>query len=177
MTLELDVGERIPDLEKEGVDLMIGLSIAGPPNAIQKKIGSTRYVLCASPDYLRRFGKPKKVADLKTHRYLAHTSRKANYLITLGNKEVVLHPFLFVNDAQALKELAVEGIGIAWIHEYVAHKELTSGTLIELFPELSAKDSVPLYLCYREAKHTPAKVRAFIEFVQENAQKPSSAAK
>ena len=166
VTLELDLSERIPDLEKEGLDVMVGLSIPGPPNAIQKKIGTTRYVLCAAPSYLESFGKPKKVADLKSHRYLAHTMRQPNYSIQLNGKEVVLNPFLYVNDAQALKDLAVEGIGMTWIHEYLATKKLKSGALVEILPELSAKRDVPLYVCYREAKLTPPKVRAFINFVQ-----------
>lgn len=165
VTLELELGERIPNLEREGFDLVVGLSIEGPPTSIQKRIGSTRYVLCASPAYIKQHGQPRKVEELASHPYLAHTARKANYLIKIGQREIVLTPYLYVNDVHSLISLALNGVGFAWVHDYAVDTHLSAGTLVELFPSTQTKD-IPLYAYYPATKFTPSKVRAFIQFVE-----------
>ncbi len=164
VTLDLELGERIPNLDKEELDIVIGLSISGSPTSIQKRIGTTRYVLCASPGYLKAFGKPKKIADLSQHRYLSHSMRQPNYSVMVGNREVVLKPFIYVNDVQALKQLALQDLGIAWLHEYAVHSELIDGRLISLLTEFTAKADISLYVYYKETKFVTSKVRAFIDF-------------
>ncbi|HAB99873.1 MAG TPA: hypothetical protein DCE71_08635 [Parachlamydiales bacterium] len=55
----------MPDLQAEGIDVLIGMSLSAAENAIQKQIAATTYSFCASPDYLKLFGVPEKPADLK----------------------------------------------------------------------------------------------------------------
>ncbi|HXF29251.1 MAG TPA: LysR family transcriptional regulator, partial [Chlamydiales bacterium] len=113
VTIDLEVAERIPNLEKERVDILIGLSMPidaenNPLNAIQKKIGSTRYVTCASPEYLRKHGTPRKPQELIAHQYITHSMRRPNTTIHFSaKKEVVIAPFLFTNDAAAMVECAI----------------------------------------------------------------------
>ncbi|MDP1834796.1 MAG: LysR family transcriptional regulator [Chlamydiales bacterium] len=164
--LDLELGERVVDFEKEGFDIVVGLSLSGPPNAIQKKIATTRYILCASPEYLKCFGMPKSIEDLQKHRYVAHTARRPNYLLKLGDKEIVIKPFMYVNDTSVLRKLALEGVGIIWVHEYVVAHDLKEKKLIEALPELSQNGDIPLFVCYRQGKLTPPKVRVFLDFIQ-----------
>ncbi len=83
--INLELAERIPDLEKEGVDILIGMSLPGPPDSIQRVIEKTRYVLSASPAYLKKFGIPKKPEDLIEHRYITHSMRHPDDVIFFKN--------------------------------------------------------------------------------------------
>jgi DNA-binding transcriptional LysR family regulator len=162
--LDLELAERMPDLEKENVDLIFGMSMAGPLNSIQKKLTSTRYVLCASPDYLKQFGVPRRISDLKNHRYITHRMRKPDSKVTFKNKlEIHIDPVLRLNDTGTMLECALQGMGIVKLHDYVVQNALDQGSLIEILPG-SLESQIPVYLYYREGRYLQPKVRHFIDF-------------
>jgi len=167
LILDLSLEERIPDFEKEDVDLLIGMSISGPLSSIQRKIAMTRYVLCASPRYLKLHGTPKKPSDLKNHKYITHSIRRPNNVIQLtDNKEIEVKPCLFVNDSRAMVDAALQDLGIINAHEYAARDALAKKKLVELLPSFSKK-TTPIYVCYRQSARLPSKIRVFIDFVLE----------
>ncbi len=165
--LNLELAERIPDLNTEAIDVLIGMSISPNENAIQKRIGTTSYSLCASPDYLEKFGVPEKPEDLKNHRYIAHSMRKPDNELIFHNKEsVTLTPTLRVNDAETMLNFALDGLGIVKLHHYVVKKHLEQGSLYELLTSYNTSE-VPIYVAYPQRRFIPSKVRCFIDFITE----------
>ncbi len=165
--LNLELAERIPDLNAEGVDLLIGMSISATGDAIQKSIATTSYSLCASPGYLEQFGVPEKPADLKNHRYITHSMRKPdNELLFQGKEAVTITPYIRVNDAETMLNFALEGLGIVKLHHYVVKKHLEQGALQELLTSYRNSD-VPIYVAYPRRRFIASKVRCFIDFITE----------
>lgn len=163
--LNLELAERIPDLNSESIDVVIGMSISMTGEVIQKKIATTSYVFCASPDYLKNFGIPKKPKDLVHHRYIAHSMRfPDNELVFKTNQRVILEPYLRVNDVQIMLKLALEGVGIVMLHRYVAEKEIANGKLIELLKDESQSE-IPIYVAYLQRRFVASQVRCFIDFI------------
>lgn len=166
----LELGERTPDLGTEAIDVIIGLSISAVGDTIQRKIGKTRYVLCASKRYLKEFGIPKKPKDLMKHCYIAHSMRKPDdELFFSPNENIKLTPYIRVNDTQTMLNLALDGLGIAMLHDYVVKDYLESGELQELLPSYHSTE-LPLYVAYPQRKFLPSKVRCFIDFILEKIQ-------
>jgi DNA-binding transcriptional LysR family regulator len=162
--LHLELAERIPDFEAEGVDLVIGMSLSATGNVIQKKIGTTRYTLCASPAYLEKWGVPHLPADLVRHRYITHSQRRPDDLVTFANgEEVRLKPYLRVNEGGTMANLAALGIGIVRLHDYVVARLIQQGKLLEILADFPSSE-LPLYVAFPERRYLPAKVRAFIDF-------------
>jgi len=165
--INLELGERIPDLSTEAIDVLIGLSISAVGDTIQRKIAKTRYVLCASKGYLKEFGVPRKPRDLLKHRYLAHSMRKPDdELVFPPHENIKLTPYLRVNDTQTMLNLALEGLGVAMLHDYVVKKYLEQGELQELLSFCQGAE-LPLYVAYPHRKFLPSKVRCFIDFILE----------
>lgn len=164
--LNLELAERIPDLEQENIDILIGMSISGPSNAIQRTIAQTRYVLCASPSYLKTHGEPRTPADLTGHRYITHSMRRPDDTVTFkkGIAAVRVQPILWLNDARAMLACAIEGIGIVKLHEYVVADALETGKLKEVLIN-EAEDQVPIYLGYQAKRYVQPKIRRFIDFI------------
>lgn len=163
--LDLELAERIPDFQTEMIDVLIGMSLQPSGDVIQKKIASTTYVFCASPAYLEKYNVPKKPSDLKMHRYLTHRMRNPDNDLDFGNQgKVILNPYLKVNDAETLVQLALEGMGIVKLHEYVVNAYLKEGLLQKLLLNYPQKD-LPIYIAYPQRKYVPSKVRCFIEFM------------
>jgi DNA-binding transcriptional LysR family regulator len=167
VTVEIDFSERIADFEKENIDLMIGMSISGPENSVQRKIMTTRYVLCAAPSYLKKHDQPLKPADLKQHAYITHTMRKPNDALIFKSKlEIHLQPILYLNDVDAMVQCALEGMGIIAVHDYAVNSFLQSGALVEVLKG-ALKSEVPIWVCYPERRYIAPKVRQFIDFILE----------
>ena len=166
--LNLEWAERVPDMEKEGIDVLIGMSVQPESaNIIQKKIMSTRYVFTASPAYLKKYGTPKKPLELSTHRYLTHSMRKPNGALLFSNHEPVqIRPYLQVNDAETLQDFTVQGLGIMKTHEYVVSEAISQGALIEILKPFS-QEEVPIYVAYPQRRILSRKIRCFIDFVEE----------
>lgn len=164
--LNLELAERVPDIEKEGIDLLIGMSVPiEAPNVIQKRIMWTRYAYTAAPSYVKKWGNPKKPQDLASHRYLAHSMRRPSSLLHFQDQEAVqVTPYLQVNDAETLLELAIEGLGIVKTHEYVVAEALKKRQLLELFHNHSS-EKIPIYLAYPERRIPAKKTRLFIDFI------------
>lgn len=161
----LELAERIPDLNTEAIDVLIGMSISTTGDAIQRKIATTSYTLCASPAYLKSFGMPKKPKDLKKHRYIAHSMRKPdNELLFRGKEVVTLSPYIRVNDSQTMLNFALDGLGIVKLHHYVVKEDLERGNLKEVLA--AYKDTnIPIYVAYPQRRFVASKVRCFIDFI------------
>lgn len=165
--LNLELAERVPDLHAEAIDVLIGMSIPATGDAIQKRIATTSYTICASPHYLKEFGTPKKPVDLKNHRYITHSMRKPDNELLFGSKEVItLNPYIRVNDTQTMLDFALDGLGIVKLHTYVVKEHLEKGTLKELLSAYSDLE-IPIYVAYPQRRYIPSKTRYFIDFIIE----------
>lgn len=163
LILDLQIAERVPHLLMEGLDVVFGMSAQVASNSIQKKITTTRYVFCASPAYLLRFGTPEKVSELQGHHYLTHSMRQPNTSWTFASGETIyLEPSLYLNDAAALCDCVCRGMGIAVLHHYQVAKALATGELVELLPAYKMP-VIPVYLFYHPARFIQPKVRVWIE--------------
>ena len=162
--LNLELGERIPDLQTEKVDVVIGMSVSASGDAIQRKIANTSYVYCASLKYLESFGMPNKPEDLKKHRYITHSMRRPDDVVEFDNGKIVtVQPYIRVNDTQAMLEFALGGLGIVKLHRYVVQKCLEAGSLCEIFIAENKKE-IPIYVAYQQRRFVPSKIRCFIDF-------------
>ncbi len=164
LRIKLEVAERFPDLMHEGIDLLVGISMEGPSSLKRRKIATTRYVLCASPGYLKKYGTPKSPTDLIQHRYITHGMRVPDNAIKFNEQiEVFLEPILWLNDSRAMCDCAIQGLGIVRLHDYIVNTALESKKLIEVLPTFN-REQVPVYLYYQQSRYLQPKVRKFIDY-------------
>lgn len=165
--LNLELAERIPDLNVEAIDVLIGMSISAAGDSIQKQIATTSYSFCASPSYLKQFGIPENPEDLKNHRYITHSMRKPDDELVFHHKEIItITPYIRVNDAQTMLNFALDGLGIVKLHHYVVKEHLEKGILQELLSTYNNSE-IPIYVAYPQRRFIPSKTRCFIDFIVE----------
>ncbi len=164
LQLKIDVAEKFPDLGQEGIDIIVGISMEGPPDLKRRQIASTRYILCASPDYLKKHGMPKTAQELRKHHYITHHMRVPDNIIQLdNNEEVIINPILWLNDSRLMRDCAIQGLGMVRLHDYILKQALDNKQLIEILPELHQK-IIPVYLYYQPTRFVQPKIRNFIDF-------------
>jgi DNA-binding transcriptional LysR family regulator len=161
--------ERMPDMIAEKIDLVFGINWPAPDDVLAKKIGQTRYVLCASPEYLAQYGTPEKIGDLKEHLYIPHTGRQEKNLIIGLKQPLTARPSIKIrlNNAEIMKQFALENQGIIQLHDYMIQDELASGKLVEVLKD-EVYSEKPLYVYYHRFRYVQPKVRQFLKLIDEN---------
>ena len=164
LQIKLELAERFPNLTAENIDILFGVSMEGPPELIRKRVATTRYVLCASPAYLKKFGTPSSPTDLIKHRYITHSMRVPDNIISFRNNiDITLQPIMWLNDSQAIRECAMMDMGIVKLHDYVVNDALQDGRLIEILREYQQPQE-NVYLYYQQSRYLQAKIRRFVDF-------------
>lgn len=159
--------QTLPDLEKENVDVVLGLSTGIPPHWIQRTLTHARWVFCASPDYLKKFGEPQKPSDLIHHQIITRTQRQPNHHIQFKTGEsIYFEPYIYFNDTREIRKSALEGLGIAQLHDYIVASDLKNNSLVEILGKYTEqKPHIPISLYYCPSTHLHLKVRCFVDFV------------
>ncbi len=169
INMTIDLTERVPDFYEEQIDIAVGFSlpVPNPGEVIQKRMATTRYILCASPHYFKEMGKPKKLDDLQQHRYIAHTSRSIDQVIKLKpGYQIHLEPYLVINSVSAMIDCAKEGLGLVQLPLYVLEDSFKQGALLEVLPDYQASHA-SVYYHYPKRRFVQPKVRAFIDYFLE----------
>ncbi|QCR38682.1 LysR family transcriptional regulator [Nissabacter sp. SGAir0207] len=168
--IELVITDRFVDLLHEGFDAVLRLGPFADSSLAVRYISQHRQVLCASPDYLARFGTPEKPGDLKDHDCLSYLNASGlpytQWLFSKdGQEEAIRVQSRFrVNDGRVLAEAAVAGRGIILQPEAVLRKYLDSGELVSLLEEYTAPIR-DMALIFSAAHPQTPKMRALIDFI------------
>lgn len=159
----------MPDLEKEQIDVVVGLSSGIPPHWKQKMLTQARWIFCASPEYLKKHGTPKKPADLTKHQIITRIQRTPNNLIEFKTGESIpFEPYLYFNDTRAMRRSALYGLGIAQLHDYIIAKDIEENGLVEILSKYSEpKKTIPIHISYFPSTHLHIKIRKFLDFMTE----------
>lgn len=162
--LFIDTSERIPDFEGEQVDLAVGFSLPAPLDIVQKRIATTRYILCGSPEYFAKHGKPRQLKELESHYYIRHSGRPDEQAIKLKTgHQVFLRHYLTLNSVTSMIECAKQGIGLIQLPLYLLETALANGELVEILNAYQATNA-HVYYYYPRYRHVQPKVRKFIDF-------------
>jgi len=164
LKITFELAERFPDLSREGIDILFGVSMEGANDLVRRRVATTRYVICASPKYLKKMGTPIKPMDLTHHQYISHSKRTPDNILRFKNDETIhLDPFLKLNDSRAMQECAIKHMGIICVHDYIVKDALKNGKLIEILQKYQEPEQF-VYLYYQQSRYLQPKIRRFIDF-------------
>ena len=172
LTLSLHFDERYVDLVGGSLDVAIRVARRlDDSNLLSKRLGTTREVLVASPGYLAKYGTPRTVEELKAHRCLDLGSPGQSRSVWRfrgpdGAIEVAVDCPINANTDLPLILAACMDEGIFFTQEILVGGELAHGRLQEILSDQTDPRQWGIYAVY--PNHAPpAKVRAFIEFVEQ----------
>lgn len=166
VAVEADYTGRLVDIVHEGFDLAIRVGELGDSRLAARKLGELRYGLYASPDYLARRGEPQSADELASHEllYFNAGSHRHGWRLLNGLQEmrVDVASRLRVNNSFAVRDAAINGLGIALLAHVVAADSVAAGSLLRLLPDW-APVAVPVHAVFPSARYLTPKVRAFVD--------------
>ena len=166
---DVSLSDRVVDLIEEGFDLAVRLGTTGSENVVARKLGETRLVPCASPQYLSAHPAPKAPEDLAAHNCFTYeyiTPRNVwRFRDAAGGERAVrIAGTLHSNNGDLLAEIAARGCGIVFEPAFIVGPDVRAGRLVPLLQDFMPPP-VPIYAVYPSRKHLSAKVRAFVDFL------------
>lgn len=168
IALRLVLTDRIVNTVEENIDVSIRIGSLPDSSMIATRIGSVRFVLCASPRYLAARGHPKDPGELRDHDCISIDSvaPERSWKFVKGGREtaVPIRSRLTVSDSEAAIEAAVAGAGIARVMSYKMEAARRAGDLV-LMLEKFEQEPWPVHVLYTERKPMPLKLRAFLDWV------------
>ncbi|EKO3547905.1 LysR family transcriptional regulator [Vibrio fluvialis] len=165
------------DMLSEGLDLWITSNEHLPEGYIAQRLADCKFVVAASPDYLLHHSTLQTPNDLLEHNCLIYRSWDRDYTRwAFRNREqqlsIKVSGNYSVDLAEAVRDAAVSGWGIAYLATYLIRDEFRSGKLIQLLPDWQASQNMPFYAVYPSRQHLPKKTSAVIEFLKQKIGEP-----
>lgn len=170
VSLDIALTDRVVDLLEDRTDVALRSGPLKDSRLVARKLGQTRLMLVASPAYLARAGTPRTPAELVHHNCLAFSYvRAANGwpFITRGRRtEFTPQGNTQISDGEALRAVAVAGLGLARLAEFQVRADLDAGRLLPVLEEYNPGEAEDIYAVYvGQGAHLPARVRAFLDFL------------
>src|SRR5215471_15754405 len=153
---------------EDGFDIVVSTQKPSLPGVVAHDLGAIRHVICGSPGYFRKFGRPDTPQDLRTHNCLAdlYAGPKSWPFRSASRPLLVdVKGSLSSNANDVLIQMALNGCGIIRVPLHAVKAEIADKRLDVIFKNVSLS---PERICayYAKVKPLPAKTSDFINFLQ-----------
>ena len=164
--------DTVTDPIAAGIDAVVRIGEPRDERLMAKRVGTVRYIVCASPSYLAAHGKPTTIEDLDNHNCVRRVSHYGPEFApwrfsrpeTGEPLERSVQGTLSLDSPDAMVDTGLSGAGLVQLHTYMAEPHIRSGALVEVLPAFAA-DGPPISVLFPSSKNLAPKVRAFIDFV------------
>lgn len=179
--LDLLLTDSQLDLIGERVDVAIRFGVRPDSGMVGSKLLSSRYRVCASRLYLQRMRPLLQPADLAKHDCVVFRWQASHSVWQFCDArgaatDVNVSGSIVISSALSVRQAAIDGLGPALLPDWLIARELSEGTLIDVFPdhEVSATGfDTAAWLLYPSKTYLPRKVRAFIDFMKTHLARPT----
>ena len=173
VTLDIVQTDAVIDLLAERTDVAVRAGPLKSSSLIARKLGDTAMMIVASPRYIERFGEPKTVAELEVHNRLGFGYvRSVEGWPFKGQGETVVVPTVGsvqASDGEALRHLALGGIGLARLAAFTVRGDVAAGRLVPILETFNPGDREAFHAIYvGRGGPLPSRVRALLDFLVEH---------
>ncbi|WP_202742397.1 LysR family transcriptional regulator [Acinetobacter calcoaceticus] len=172
LTVEYTTSQYVPDLLAKGVDVSLYLTESLTDSRfVARRIGTIFSVLCASPAYLEKHGKPESPEDLKNHACLrlVNPSITADWHLLNAHGEsyqIDIGGQLIADNPELLLDVVQQDMGVALLPMFSALDAVRNGRLCHILPEWRSPD-IGVYTLLPSRHFIDAKTRAWLDWVEE----------
>ncbi len=171
LSIDLSLTDAFVDLVEEGVDLAIRVGELKDSSLVARKLAPNRRVVCASPGYFERMGKPKVPDDLCHHNCLIYKRSNDRVVWHLrdpggGTHDVFVSGDFQTNNTEALQAMTLRGQGVAILPNWLVGDDLRAGHLQAVFQDHDVSPTAldtNIYAIFPYNRHLSPKVRAFVD--------------
>ncbi len=174
VSINLVLSDDVIDLIEDGVDVAFRAGSLKDSSLVARKLGNTKLVLCASPDYLIQSTALKSPKDLKNHTGIifGNSLEKTSWRLQKGKDTVAVQVQgrVLVNSMEFTLQACLAGLGVALL-PFAMIGELVKSRRLQMVLEDYSANVGGLYVIYPSKSHLSTTVRAFVDFIITKADK------
>ena len=168
------------DLIEGGYDLAVRIGKLSDSTMMAKKLSRRTNFVCAAPAYLKRYGTPHMLSDLRKHNCLLGTrdywhfienNKQANKVVdqqahkpTDTEKNLRVSGSVQYNSGHSLVDAALKGLGIVQLPDYYVQQYLASGALISVLDNYREPEE-SIWAIYPHNRHLSPKIRLLVDYL------------
>ena len=175
--LDITLSDDVVDIVEQRTDIAIRAGELKSSSLMARKLGETPMLIVASPDYLTRCGTPLRPEELELHNRLS-----ANYIRHLEGWPLLVDGAVLtvtptgntqVSDGEALRHLALSGLGLARLAAFQVKDDIAAGRLLPVLQAFNPQDTEEVHAVFvGQGGYMPLRVRALLDFLVEKVQLP-----
>jgi DNA-binding transcriptional LysR family regulator len=173
LAIEIYCEDASVDIVARGFDAGIRIGSMTSPDMISVPVSRPlSAILVATPQYLKKRGEPRILADLQEHDCInfrmSGSGRIYEWELVEKGRDVELRPpdSIIINDTIFSLTLALSGLGITYVFDQLVKPYLDEGLLRQVLPKSAMKEP-PLCLYFPRYANEQPKLRAFIDTLKE----------
>jgi len=167
--LEISLTNRRVDVIEEGFDIVFRVGKLVESGLVARKLTTLDLRLYAAPEFAKE--EINVPTDLIPYplMLMSDKERKPIWDFVSGDSTQQIHfnPYIQCDDFSVLKRMAVQGIGITELPEYMAKEFVTDGKLVNILPKWQF-EGVSLYALYPSRRGATPKLRALMNYMIEH---------
>ena len=169
--LDLSLTDGVVDLIGERTDIALRAGPLRDSRLKARKILESPRAVVAAPAYLERFGIPETPEELDSHNCLRFNFTRSQDEWMFRDPETgaavsrAVAGNLFANNGQVMRDLALRGLGIAYVGQFHVQPDLDDGGLVELLTRHKAHNPEVIHAVFADHEHLAARIRAFVDFL------------
>ncbi|WP_025565070.1 LysR family transcriptional regulator [Psychromonas sp. SP041] len=166
--LEINLSDEVVNIIKDGFDIAIRGAALADSTLQATKLSTLSTCLCASPEYLLKYGRPNTPAQLASHDWVVY-KLAANVLeLKKGNRSysVKFKGNISTNNAAARTAFVEGGHGLGRIPTYDAAPKIKAGSLVQLLDDYQLND-IDVYAVFPPGAAESKKLRLLIDYLKD----------
>ena len=165
LKINLTLSDAIVDLVEGGFDIAIRNSKLKSSSLVATKLAKDKRLLCASPQYIEKFGEPTHPEQLKDHQCL--TLMGLEHWVfdgPLGLISIKAKGKLSVDNGEAVRDACINGLGITICSKWIAYQQFANKQLVPILTDYPIVADTAIWAIYPSARQVAPKIRAFIDY-------------
>jgi DNA-binding transcriptional LysR family regulator len=168
IAVDVAFSDRFVDLVEDRFDAAIRIGVLKDSSLIGRKLSPIRALVAASPDYLRRYGRPETPPDLLQHHCLSYSGVAAEeqWRFRVGGRWIAIKPTgpFRADNGEVLRDAAVAGLGVTALPSFILSPALESGALEPILTDFALPER-GLYVLRHAGPPPPLRLRLLIDFL------------
>jgi DNA-binding transcriptional LysR family regulator len=167
LELECQLTNQLVDILADGYDLAIRLGHLQDSSMIARKLSSRERYVCASPDYVARFGAPHTLSELDRHHCLVGEAGYWRFLEGDKTRSVKVSGRMQCNSAYSLVDAALKGLGLIQVPDYYVQDYIQQGRLLTVLDPYSEPEE-GIWALYPFNRQLSPKIKMLVTYLTEH---------
>ncbi|MGE4250919.1 MAG: LysR family transcriptional regulator [Parvibaculaceae bacterium] len=170
LDVSIDLGNRLVDLIGEHFDIAIRVGPLNDSSLIAQRIFTQRIVFVATPQFCKQYGTPRTLDEVRACPAVTQVSGEWGRVHRFSHEGKVIDfevpQQLTMNSARAVRNACLAGGCYSLLGDFMVAQDIAENRLVRLLPDYEPIEQ-PIFAFYAQRRHTPRKVRVFIDYLSE----------